>query len=271
MDAASYKGPNWDPNLPYPAYRSGSAAPELMEAMLGAMRRVKPGAVLLSEVFGPMFYTVCNLVHDNQTEAPQSFLEQLEVGAVGASDYKHHMANVFTALPRGANRVYYTRNHDTSWFYHFNGYTPAFMATEAIHALCAIPEVFAGDPKHGPNPDDDPAVYAHYRKLFALRRDYPELARGALLLDEVVGDNPKVFTALRRLESCQTLVVVSLSNNKEQMTAEFAHPTAHLDSGGTIELRDPIAGTAVSARVDGKERARIRLVLAPFQVLVGRL
>ncbi|MEJ7712336.1 MAG: hypothetical protein WKF84_21385 [Pyrinomonadaceae bacterium] len=40
-----------------------------------------------------------------------------------------------TALPIGANRVFYTRNHDTSWFYHFNGYTPRFMSMEAVRRV----------------------------------------------------------------------------------------------------------------------------------------
>jgi len=73
------------------------------------------------------------------------------------------------------------------------------MALEAVHALCVIPEVFAGDPKHGPHPDDDPAIYATYRKLFALRKEFPELARGELLLQQIRTDNPRVFTALRQL------------------------------------------------------------------------
>ncbi len=271
VDAASYKGPNWDPNLPYPAYRSGSAAPELMEAMLEAMQQLKPDAVLLSEVFGPVFYSVCNLVHDNQTEAPQFFLEQLEAGKVCAADYKRHMANVFAALPSGANRVYYTRNHDTSWFYHFNGYTPAFLALEAIHAFCAIPEVFAGDPKHGPSPDEDPIVYDTYRKLFAARRDYPELARGELLLDAVACNHPNVFTALRRLGRSQTLVAVSLSDQRAHATIQIAQPTAESAPKTSIRIVDALSGDTVSAAVRNTETMEIALVLEPFQVLIGRL
>jgi glycosidase len=267
VDAASYKGPSWDPNLPYPAYRSGSDAPKLMKAMLGAMREIKPDAVLLSEVFGPVFYSVCNLVHDNQTEGPQYFLEQMEAGQANARDYKSHMANVFDALPRGANRVYYARNHDTSWFYHFNGYTRRFMALEAIHALCAIPEIFAGDPRNGPHPDTDPAVYDTYQKLFAVRKEFPEIARGELLLRKVEGDNPKVFTALRQLESKLVLVVISLSEKSERVIIRLSSE-ANAEAGrGSITWRDPLTGEATTT-TGGTE---LELTLHPFQVLLGRL
>jgi hypothetical protein len=269
MVAATFKSPRWDPNLPYPAYRSGSAAPELMERMLEAMRKIKPDSVLLSEVFGPVFYTVCNLVHDNQTEAPQFLLEKMETGELNARHYKMHMANVFDALPTGANRVYFARNHDTSWFYHFNGYTRRFMALDAIHALCVIPEVFAGDPKHGPNPDDNPETYDYYRKLFALRKDFPELAKGELLLREVECDNRRIFAGLRRLTSQLVLIIVSLSDKEESLTASIRLASNGIKQNKNLNLIDPISGETIEAKVT--EPTAVELKLKPFQVLIGRL
>lgn len=49
----------------------------------------------------------------------------METGEVTAKDYKAHIADVRDMLPEGANRVYFARNYDTSWFYHFNDYNPA--------------------------------------------------------------------------------------------------------------------------------------------------
>gem|GEM_PF-1535683 len=275
VDAASYKGPNWDPHIPYPAYRSGSAAPELMAAMIRALRRQKPDAVLLSEVFGPVFYTASNLVHDNQTEAVQQFVELMDAGKVTAADYKAHMASVFGMLPRGANRVFFARNHDTSWFYHFNGYTPRLMAMDAIHALCTIPEVFAGDPKHGPNPDDDPKTFEYYAKLFAVRKRLPELAHGELLLREAETDNPHVFTALRRLNGRVTVVAVSLSDTVEdvrlRVTVPSAPPGGWPRLGSQVVLSDVIGGGDVKADVVAATPLCIRLSMQPFQVVAGRL
>jgi hypothetical protein len=269
LDAATYKGPSWDPVLPYPAYRSGSAAPELMQHMLDAMHSVKPEAVMLSEVFGPVFYTVSNLVHDNQTEGPQLVLEKMEQGEYTARDYKLHMRNVLLALPRGASRVYFARNHDTSWFYHFNGYTPRFLALDAIHALCAIPEVFAGDPRNEPSPDDDPAIYAYYKKIFSLRKTFPELARGELLLREIDSNNPMVFSALRRLNGRTVVVAVSLSEAEEEVSLTIS-PAISKTGGLPLKasLIDGLSRQAVAATPQGNT---LSLRLKPFQVVVGRL
>jgi len=267
VDAASYKGPNWDPHAPYPAYASGARSPAVMRRLLDALQARKPGAVLLSEVFGPVFYAVSNLAHDNQTEAGQWLVEALAAGRVTAADYKAHMASVQALLPAGANRVFFARNHDTSWFYRFGGYTPRFLALDAIHALTAIPEVFAGDPEHGPNPDHAPGVWAHYRALFGLRRAYPELARGALLLDEVRSDNPHVFTALRQLGDSVVLVAVSLSDRPE--TAEVTLD-AGLPATGPFALHDAVTRSAVRAEDVGGAGRRFRVTLRPFQAAVGR-
>jgi hypothetical protein len=268
VDAASYKGPNWDPRIPYPAYASGARSPEVMRRMLDALQATKPDAVLLSEVFGPVFYSVSNLAHDNQTEAVQKFVEDMEAGRVTAADYKAHMASVHALLPEGANRVYFGRNHDTSWFYHFDGYTPRFLALDAIHALTAIPEVFAGDPKHGPNPDDDPAVWSYYAALFGLRGEYPELARGDLLLEEVRSDNPHVFTALRQLGDSVVLVAVSLSEAPQTVEVRLG---AAVTPAGPVSLRDAVTGRPVTARGVGDDGRRFRVTLTPFQAVVGRL
>jgi glycosidase len=236
--------------------------------MLAALRKQKPDAVLLNEVFGPVFYTASNLSHDNQTEAPQLFLEKLAAGEVTASHYQQHLANVFDMLPEGANRVFYARNHDTSWFYHFNGYTPAFMAMEVLHAFCGIPEVFAGDPspKNRPSPDEDPSVYESYRRLFSLRSRSPEWIHGKLLLREVQSDNPALFAALRRGGRDATLVIVSLSA-KEEMAVIRMNP------GIPIPAVEPVwsnpLGLALPDSVTWEGR-QIRVKLKPFQVIMGR-
>lgn len=267
VDAASYKGPNWDPHAPYPAYASGARSPAVMRRMLDALHAQKPDATLLSEVFGPVFYAVSNLAHDNQTEAGQWLVEALAAGRLTAADYKAHLASVQALLPAGANRVFFARNHDTSWFYHFGGYTPRFLALDAVHALTAIPEVFAGDPAHGPNPDDAPGVWAHYKALFGLRGPYPELARGALLLDEVRSSNPHVFTALRQLGDSLVLVAVSLSDRPE--TAEVTLDAA-LPAAGPFALRDAVTRGAVRVEDVGGAGRRLRVTLQPFQAVVGR-
>lgn len=271
VDAASYKSPSWDPQIPYPAYKSGSAAPQLLQTILQAMRSRKPDSVLLSEVFGPLFYSVCDLAHDNQTEAAQFLLEKMEKGEIDASHYKNHIASVYDSLPLGAPRVFYSRNHDTSWFYHFHGYTPRFMALEAIHAFFGVPSVFAGDPKHAPNPDDDPAIYAYYKKIFSFKKKTPALNSGVIRLREVECDNPWIFAGVRQIANQSILVVVSLSGKQE--TGRLSIPIGYLSKGSASELalRDVIQETEVTCPSAGRDTGAFDLTLNPFQVVAGRL
>ncbi len=265
VDAASYKGPAWAAGLPYPAYRPGAAAPELMTDMLRALREGQPEGILLSEVFGPVFYSVCNLAHDNQTEAPQLLLERMEKGQYTAAQYKEHLASVADALPAGANRVFFARNHDTSWFFHFNGYTPAFLALDAVHALFGIPEVFAGDPENGPHPDADPGVYNYYHKLFQLKKEFPEWTHGRLRLRDIHSDNPHVFTGLRSTEAHTGVALVSLSGKAEAAPVFLGAAVPH---AGRLVLRDALTGEPVTVpRADD----RFVVPLKPYQVLVGRI
>ncbi len=266
VDAATFKGAGWNPQVPYPAYRDGSAAPELMGRMLEALRQTKPEAVLLSEVFGPAFYGVCNLVHDNQTEAVQMLLEQMDAGTYTAAAYKAHMAAVYAALPPGANRVFFARNHDTSWFFHFGGYTPRFLSFDAIHVLFAIPEFFAGDPAHSPHPDDDPKVYDWYRKLFAVRASGGVFQHGEVLLDEVVSDNPMVFSGIRKLGEVHALGLISTSESRQELTL-----TLDLDQqfGQMQKLKDADTGASVALVSLGRNRYKVALL--PYQVLTGYL
>jgi hypothetical protein len=265
VDAASYKGPAKQAGLPYPAYRPGAAAPELMAHMLRALREGQPEGVLLSEVFGPVFYSVSNLAHDNQTEAPQLLLERMEKGQYTAAQYKEHIAAVADALPAGANRVFFARNHDTSWFFHFNGYTPAFLALDAVHALFGIPEVFAGDPENGPHPDADPGVYDYYRKLFRLKKDFPEWTHGRLRLRDIRSDNPHVFTGLRGTDAHTGVALVSLSGKAEAAPVFLA---AGVPNARQLVLRDARTGETVTA---AREDDRFVVHLKPYQVLVGRI
>lgn len=267
LDAAAYKGPNWMPDLAYPAYRSGTASPAVIRAIRDGLQAVNPEATILNEVFGPVFYSVSNLSHDNQTSAAQVFLEQMKAGRVTARHYKEHLENVYAMLPEGANRVFYARNHDTSWFYHFNGYTPRFMAMEAIHAFTAIPSVFAGDPNNGPNPDS--SVYAYYEDLFELRERFPELADGTLLLREVESSEPKVFTSVRAADNQASLVVVSLAADARETTITV--PDSRVSGRDQLTLHDPINDTTITLEIPADSPGTFKISLEPYQVLVGRM
>lgn len=265
VDAASYKGPNWKRSVPYPAYRSGTASPLLMKLMLEALRQKNKDATLLSEVFGPVFYTVSNFAHDNQTEAMSFVIKEMEQGTYTMAHYKKHLQYVYACLPEGAVRVFYTRNHDTSWFYEFYGYSPLFFSLEAIHALFGVPEVFAGDLNYKFNPDDDPAIYAYYKKLFAARIQYPEFIRGKKNFAAVNCNNRDVFAALAEDGTHRSVCLVSGSPEVKNVELTLA---PGYQKFGTLTATDVIAQTNVRVK---QTKTGFELILQPYQVVLVRL
>ncbi len=265
VDAASYKEPNRNIKIPYPAYRSGAASPQLMQMMLDTLRNKNKEATLLSEVFGPVFYTVSNFAHDNQTEAMSFLIKEIEARRFSLSQYKKHIQYVYNCLPKGANRVFYTRNHDTSWFYEFFGYTPLFMNLEAIHTFFGIPEVFAGDAGYKFNPDDDSATFRFYKKLFAARKKFPEFVYGQKVLDAVESNNADVFTGLVKDEKHSSVLVVSGSG--EPLNIKLSVAPQYLKRS-FFSATDILHNKTESGKYINK---KIELQLKPFQVIIIRL
>jgi glycosidase len=266
VDANSYKSPNWDSAIPYPAWRASSTLP-LYRAMMEAMHEIKPDTVLMSEMFGPVWHSVSDLAQDANWANVMDMNAALEAGKVTAASYKAGIASLQKSLPPAANRIRFCRNHDTSWFLKqgFAGYTPRLMALDAVHALAGITVVFAGDPKHPPNPDDDPAVWEYYRRVLALRKENPEFARGELLLDEITCDDPQVMSLVRRLDGRASLVLANFSGESRRPGLALRLPGHTLEG---LRLVNPQTGVTVSAEPDGDG---VRVPLGPFDVLAGRL
>ncbi|MDB6055619.1 MAG: hypothetical protein JWN25_3142 [Verrucomicrobiales bacterium] len=269
VDAATFKGPNWDPTLPYPAYRAGSAAPDLLKNIIATLRESNSNAVLLSEVFGPLYHGSCDLVQDNMTMGPQVFLEQLSSNLVTASHYKEYLSDTSDLLPRGTKRVFFARNHDTSWFYHFNGYTRPFLALEAVHSFFGVPEVFAGDPKTKgkPSPDEGPEVWKYYKLLFEARRKYPELVFGNVQLRNIVSSNPNVIAGMRSYKGQSTLVIVSLSSKPEKVSVQLGGPEPMTMFFQQFKWVDALKSTSLNDKVDAKLN---NITVEPYQVVLGR-
>lgn len=236
VDAASYKAPNWTASATFPAYFSGCAAQSVMRTTLNALRETNPDAALLSEVFGPGFLNVCNFGHDNQTESPAGIQRMIAKGTYTARDYLRHMAGAMGCLPPGANRVFYTRNHDTSWFDRFDGYTDLFMAFEAVHALCEIPELYGGDPDKDAKPDDDPRTW---RRLAALLKHRKGL-RGATEYAETT--EPNLFYAERsgrRILACLSGTGAQWRADRDMVLLDpfDERPSLPVKQGDPVELK----------------------------------
>ncbi|MCG9894741.1 MAG: alpha-amylase family glycosyl hydrolase [Fimbriimonadaceae bacterium] len=244
VDAAGFKGPNWDPANLRPAGEMGTLSPMVVEEMRRAMQEVEPEAIMLNEIFGPGFFPHVDASHDNQTEAVPFFLEELAAGRVRGGDYAEHLRMLKLLLPAGHVRVFYGRNHDASWFYRFGGYTPQFMALEAVHAWVGVPEVFGGDPNHGPSPDDRPGVWETYRRIFAAR---PGSVAGDWEVLDLADAHPDLIGVRR-----DSVVIVNAGH-------------------GEVDIDWPVRLTEVH-RLDALEAPDAeRLRLPPGGILTGRL
>jgi hypothetical protein len=262
VDAASYKGPGWASNLPYPAYAPGTKAPMVMQKMLNAMRREKKEVVLLNEVFGPVFYTVSNFSHDNQTEAVEMLMEKMKNGKYTARDYVQYIKDVYAVLPVGANRVFFSRNHDTSWFYHFAGYTPLYFCFEAIHSFVGIPEVFAGDRNYPHHLDSDPTLFLQYKRLFEMRKKFPEVTTGELKWDKIQTNDDHIWCSSKEGEDGKSvLLVVNMSALQKKVTITLQS-----------SVKDMVWHDVYNAKKiiqDVHNRQSFEITLEPYQVLMS--
>ena len=57
----------------------------------------------------------------------------------------------------------------------------------------------------------------YYQKLFSLRKDFPALAKGKLLLEEMDVVHPMVFTALGKPKGKLMLVAIALIGREEMV------------------------------------------------------
>jgi len=265
VDANSFKGPNWSPNLPYPAWKSQNTI-ALYRAMYEAMLELKKDVVLYSEMYGQVYHAVSNLVQDANWGVVTKVLQKMEAGEITAADYKAGIARQLDTLLPDVNRIRFCRNHDTSWYWgSFYGYHLRTLNVDAIHSFVGVPLVFAGDPYNGPNPDDKPETWEYYRKVFDLRKQFPELAKGEILLHEIKCDQPNVFSVMRRVGDQTVLALVSLSEKTVTAKVNILDMPA---LGQQMALLDPINQKHSKVNLNS---GAFQITLEPFGIRVARL
>lgn len=238
VDAASANTPNWYPHNEREPWETTMSSYLLMEEVNFAIKRLNPDAILLDELGGPAFFHVSDICH-NFGFINQLLWEKTKADDYYASDYQTLLADMQAAMPPQVLRVFYTRNHDTAWFSHFDGYTPEFMCYEAMHTLIkGIPLFFAGQKGHsGPSEED----YAFYQKLLSLRVTHPILIEGECYYDRVESDQRQVFCVLRTDQ--HHLLICIVSTSPEPLEAKIHIRTDGLASPeGPVTLVDLLDG-----------------------------
>lgn len=256
IERANYQAPMWRTGWNQPAYAAGNQSPLAMQIVLNALREKKSQSIILSGETGMVFHSSANLVQDATASGSLHFQELLRNRKATAKDYKLHIANTRDALPPGAARVYASRSYATEALAKFAGDAPLFRALEAVHAFCGVPQVYAEAPQ------ENPRLFEFYRKLFAIRKRFPELTRGDLYLREADADSPEVFSAIRKQGDATTWVLISMSDKPLSVVA-----TTSLAAPLPTLFLDVQTGATISARKEGARS--LKITIAPGQILIG--
>jgi len=217
VDSPVSKSPNWYPHCGKAPWKTTMGSYYILEEANRAMKKIKPDAILLDEVGGPSFFHVCDICH-NFSFVYQVLSDENIRNSYSIKDYKNHLSDMQDALPEEALRVFYVRNHDTAWFYRFDGYTPEFFCYEAIHCFIkGIPLMFSGQ-RHWDGPSDED--YRFYKKLFDIRRENPVLIDGWCDYESIDTGSDYVFSVLRILDDKAVIILVNV-NGKEAATSVY--------------------------------------------------
>lgn len=242
VDCAVYKSPNWHSSVGKQPWETSIGALGLLNKVNCEIKKVKPDAVLLNETGGPSFFNACDICHNF------GIIYQLMDADIRklyrATDYRNHLADMAAVRPAGALTVLYTRNHDTAWFYRFDGYTPAFFTYEAIHCVVrGIPLFFSGQtgkPEWG-GPMD--SAFMFYKKLLTIRKQYSIFIHGDCDFDNISCDCPDVFCVERIYHDDCLIALINTSGESviTRIVREKAYGCVHffdLYSGATLNVED---------------------------------
>ena len=114
-DALHWKEPNFAPDNPHPAWQTTFGGIKLGEELHAALHREKPGAVLLSEVWGPIFERSHHATYENGwllAKVNRAWLEGKPF--FSARQWMRWKELSALARPDGAWRANFSINHDSA-------------------------------------------------------------------------------------------------------------------------------------------------------------
>lgn len=112
-DAMHWKEPNFRLDNPYPAWQTMFGGVRMSEELHEALRKVKPDAVLVSEVWGPIFQRSHEATYENGwllTHLNKGWLSGKTV--MTGAQWARHLADAKDARPEGVLRANFNSNHD---------------------------------------------------------------------------------------------------------------------------------------------------------------
>jgi hypothetical protein len=135
-EALNWKEPNWSPSNPRPAWQTTLGGVTLGEELRAALKAVKSEALLVSEVWGPIFQRSHDAAYDNGW-----LLQKVNAGWLKGTPYftAHQWMRYIElnalARPAGARVASFTANHDTKRLAELADASPMRDAVSFVHVF----------------------------------------------------------------------------------------------------------------------------------------
>lgn len=227
VDAAGYRGGNWNPLPGLQPHQHSHAVFSLIEEIREAIRRVNPETILLAELFGPQHVPISDLVCFQWVAWLDWVHEAALAGQLDGATLQRLIGEHFASMPPGTWITGYTHTHDTVAFQkrEFDG-PPVDALFATLNFLCAGTMVFAGGwsmrerPQPGPETDE-------YRRLFAMKKDLGGVSADEILM--IDSAEPALFVAERPSQCGKIWVVTNFS--PEEVASPVRAPVLFSQSG----------------------------------------
>ena len=244
-DALHWKEPGFSLDNPRPAWETMFGGVRLAEELRLALKRAKPDAILLSELWGPIFRRSHDATYENGW-----LLRYLNSGwlrgepKLSGAQWARHLADAGDARPEGASRAFFSANHDSDRIARLARDSPLGDALSFTHAFSA------GFP------------FLWYRELAEREEFFRTLLRQRKQLQGYTcshriakPDSPALFTAYWTKDGKSAVLAVSnLSRDHVTSTVRLPaapdDPTCIFDSG-SVEIAPTVGGLNIDIPAEG--------------------
>lgn len=224
IDAPFQKESNWAEGLPWRAGAAGYGGVRIVRKIREELQKIKPGAVLLCEMPGPVWDGTCDLCNDDP------FLRmclKVAQGWMKADELQTWLRDRVAVSVPGALRILSIENHNST---RVNPSSLAYRGSpvsRALFAICCfaggVPLIWSGQ-EHGQE-----AVYAEYLRL---RREYPALHTGETDFS-ARADSSDIFTAIRINSQENLIAAVNCGSRWDRVSIQLP---GRLKAGGASLL-----------------------------------
>jgi glycosidase len=227
------KEPNWSRQIPYHASATSLGVLRLLDRLQDELKRLKPDAALLCELYGPIYIRNHDFCYDYL--AHHMFFH-LALNRLTPSELGEWLNEHWRALPTPSVRVCFTETHNTRTL---NPLADGMRGSRISRLLLAGMVLCGFVPMlwNGQEQGDEAFVQA----LLHARADTPALRYGAARFNAVPCDYRQVFVVLREHEGQHLLGLLNVGPHKRTVSLSLPIDTLQLDAG-RYQLRELLSG-----------------------------